>query len=238
MAKRGAVPPYEIMGRKAIEGEGEEAGSVGAAERATPAAAATEGEPVGRPGVGSVAMAGLSEPVVLRVPRGLAILAVAGMIGLVIAGYGVGHSRGVGAGLAEAEAEAQAEQEMIERMVRRQIGNPARPSSDKPAGADPARFEDRRVRGLNYFVVSLSPPEEATRLVAFMSRQGVDATAVPSDDPRFVKVIALQGFTAAELRSPTARDYEEALRAIGRRWREANGGGKDLSDLYAELYRG
>ncbi|MEM9253115.1 MAG: hypothetical protein AAGB29_12265 [Planctomycetota bacterium] len=221
MAKRNSIPPYEIMGRRPAEPGGEGEPEAGPAPVQSSAEAGEPGRMVG----------GLSEPVVLRVPRGLAVVAIVGVLGLIVIGYAVGQRRGYSAG--EAAARAQAQEEVNE--IRRMTGRPAIPGGT--VDVDAATSDPRR-RGLRYYVVSHEPPAEAERLIAFLDRFGVDAAAVASDNPRFVKVIAAQGFSSGELRSATGRDYEQALRRIGRAWQDANDGGKDLSDLYAELYEG
>jgi hypothetical protein len=197
-------------------------------------------------GVGGRLAGGLSEPVVLRVPRGLAVVGAAALIGLIVLSFAVGQRRGYGAGEAAERLRLQEEVNAISRLAGRQAtgalggvsGGGAWPGGGAAEGGAGEGYKEPRRRGMRYFVVSHGPTEEAERLIVFMDRYGVDAAAVPSDNPRFVKVIATQGFTSEALRSPTGRDYEKALRQIGRWWQDANGGGKDLSDLYTELYEG
>jgi len=245
MARRHSTPPYEIMGRRLPEPSGEGAAEEGAVREGEGPGADRPATTHGRGGRARV-VSGLSEPVVLRVPRGLAVLAIVAVLGLIVLGYAVGHRRGYGAGEAAEAGRAEEELRMVTRLAQRQVdGALGAGRGDGTGGGESSetgregRFDDPRRRGLRYFVVSHEPADEAARLIAFVERSGVDAAAVPSDNPRFVKVIATQGFTADELRSATGRDYEQALRQIGRAWKDANNGrGKDLSDLYPELYEG
>ncbi|MEM9790767.1 MAG: hypothetical protein AAF842_10220 [Planctomycetota bacterium] len=233
MAKRNSIPPYEIMGRRPAEPDDESAG----ADAGTASSVPSSEDPPRGPRSG-----GLGEPIVLRVPRGLAVVAMVGVLGLIVSGYAAGQRRGYAAG--EEAARALAEEELREtaRLLGRTVDGAMAAGRGEAAAVDgvgPGEvYREPRRRGLRYFVISHEPPEEAAKLIAFVERLGVDAAAVPSDNPRFVKVIATQGFTADELRSATGRDYEQALRRIGRAWQDANNGGKNLSDLYPELYEG
>ncbi|MEX2544002.1 MAG: hypothetical protein WD316_02625 [Phycisphaeraceae bacterium] len=159
-ARRNRATPFEVMGRGGVERGGEEppagglahapappnqAGPEGAdwpEREATAARAAIEGgEEAGSPtplrGRGSTAAwwnwAGVGEPVVLRVPRGVAVAALVAVIGVAGLGYWVGHTRGYGA----AEAAMVAEQGHVPREAPAEVGSAS--AGLRPAGGGPGQ---------------------------------------------------------------------------------------------------
>ncbi len=239
--RRDQIPPYEIMGRTP-RGEG-------AAEGEPKGGAAPKASASGRmPAAES--MAGLgewlrtwNEPVVLRTPKGVAALVLAGVLGLLVLAYWVGHSRG------DAAAAERIAQELADRAG---LSHPRLPprgggaaSSGEASGdtASPStgggEAPATRRAGLNYFVLAHNPPEQAEALVRFLATYGVEAAVIPGHNTGLAKVVALRGFSRDQLVSDGRREYEARLRRIGREWKAANGNkGKDLSDLYLELYKG
>ncbi len=95
---------------------------------------------------------------------------------------------------------------------------------------------DPRVAGLNYFVVARLPQEEAEKAAAFLSARGVSAAVIPSNNPKFMRVIAVRGFAKADLTGPDASKLKADIRKAGRAYKAEAKGPTDFSDLYAERH--
>lgn len=243
--RREGMAPYEIMGSTT------QGGSAPAAEPAEPAVARrTLGE-----SVRELWDAGV--PVVVRVPRGFAVLICVGVLGLIVLSYWVGYSRGRSA------AEAELAEEVAE--LERAVGRAPRLAGGRldlavpdlaTRGAGDEAFSGRSggigragdaggsgasvLRpGLNYLVLARYPRKEAERLSAFLSSRGVETAVVPTDNGEFFHVVGLRGFTTEEYRSGEQAAYERMMKQLGRDWKAFNAGrGHNLSDMYWKLYTG
>lgn len=111
-------------------------------------------------------------------------------------------------------------------------GAPTQATAPQPVqvGGDP------RIPGLNYFVVARLPQEEAEKAAAFLSARGVSAAVIPSNNPKFMRVIAVRGFAKADLTGPDASKLKSDIRKAGRSYKAEAKGPTDFSDLYAERH--
>lgn len=111
---------------------------------------------------------------------------------------------------------------------------PAPPAHAGAAG----NASDPREPGLNYYRLTAMPAgaEEVGRIIAFLSENGVDAAAIPIQNGRSVKMVALRGF-ARPLSDPAAQQFEQRLRSLGRKWKAQHRGSSDWKDLFPEKYR-
>lgn len=218
------------------------------AEAAPPAEAPASGRArAGRAG-GAPWWVGSSAPIVMRVPRGLAVVICLGVIGLIVLAYFVGHSRG-NADLAQKINQA-VEDELV--MAGRGLPPPqqrggtdilGRGGEDGSGGASSrgADAADPRTPGLNYMVLATLRPDDALPLVEFLREEGGVETILVSvkvGGSQQVQVVAVnKGFAGSELGSDARWDYEARLKALGRAWKRHNGNrGDALGSMYFNKY--
>lgn len=236
--RRDNTPPYEIMGNRP----------------SAPQASGRGPRPGGRPGLGagisgfieSIKDAwrdGANEPMTLRVPRGVAVAMLVGLLGLLILAYWVGHSRGWSAADQSVRAEyapALVDEGRLppERPGSGPGGLVNRPGTGSAAVSAPVQRADPRVPGSNYLILALYPEEEAQRLKAFLAQKQVDVLVGPRNNKGLCQVIALNGFTREQMRDTDAAErFLTKMRALGREWKAANDGrGDDLSSMYYGKY--
>lgn len=241
MAPRGNIPPYEIMRRRGSEG---------------PASADAPAEPAASTGSRSEASpwwVGATVPVVLRLSRGMAVLIVVGLLGLLVLAYWVGASRGRSA--AEARFAEQLEgnggvggpRGVGQISVSRQPepggtgGNGGSDASDDPPGPTVVEtsYTERRERGLNYFRLVYTSREEGEQIAAFLAQARIDTQLVLVDNDRSCIVYAVdRGFRGDELNSDARRQHESHLRALGNQWRELGSGHSNFNTMIPERYSG
>lgn len=235
--RRDNTPPYEIMGNRP----------------STPQASGRGPRPGagGRPNLGasisgffeSIADAwrsGANEPLTLRVPRGMAVAMLAGLLGLLILAYWVGHSRGGSA--AENRVRAEYEPALVDdgrappQRPGGQINTTRTGSGTATASTEQA---DPRVKGSNYLILALYPQEEARRLQAFLAERQVDVLVGPRNNKGLCQVIALTGFTREQVRDTDAAErFLTKMRALGRDWKATNDNrGDDLASMYYDKYQ-
>jgi len=97
---------------------------------------------------------------------------------------------------------------------------------------------DPRQAGLNYFRLQVMPDagrEEGLAAVAFLRENGVDATLIPINNDRSLKLIVLQGF-ARPNSDPAAQQYKSRLKTLGRLWESKHDGSTDWGDMFPEKY--
>ena len=191
-------------------------------------------------------------PLLLRVPRGIAVVVVSGVLGLIVLGYQVGYrmgasataarlaeagsgtESGVGAGsgsMPGAEAGSAVGSTPGAGVDWRHVADPSRGRVFTPAQADPRRV------GLNYLMVARYPESEARALAEFLAGRGVDVAVIPSDNAELFFVAALPGYARGE------GDAMDAMRsrmmALGRAWKQHNQGrGDDLRSMYFDKHEG
>ncbi len=186
---------------------------------------------------------GSGMPIVLRLPRGMAVLMIVGVLLLLLLAYWVGFTRGQGAAERHLDRQLQAEMELNRRTYRRLL--PVL-SEDQPVMIMPetenspeiTTMSDSREMGLNYMVLARYQPDEAARLAEFLLSQGVATVLDPVQNGRFYLVIAVnQGFSADQLSSGQRREYEAWLKEIGISWWRYNGNkGDKLETMYFDKY--
>lgn len=261
--RRDTIPPFEIMRKQPpTKRRGDVDAQADAAREATAAATpqpAVESGEIETRGVDeasspvSSASPGWKEslvenwkhwwsggaPIVIRLPRGMALVLVLAMLGLLVLAYLTGHSQGVSSG----EATAQARFDALERSSMRggtMVGGhggivmpngervtPGRGRIFLPGDADPRR------RGLNYPILARYNLDEAKRLANFIADKGVDTLVVSADNAGLFHVIPLTGFTSGEFGNKKYLAADKQFRDLGRQWKiHNNNRGDDLSSLY------
>jgi hypothetical protein len=100
---------------------------------------------------------------------------------------------------------------------------------------------DPREKGKRFFTLasySVSREEYMLPLLEFLWSQGVEAAAVQAHNSKNFAVVALQGFTRDEVNSKAHKQYEDTLRAVGKKWKAESGGDDNLQGLYLQEYAG
>lgn len=226
--RRRDIPPYEIMRPGGREARQKPASAWRSPRRADEAPA----------GEGPVSfgdwLAG-GEPVVLRLPKGVALLIAVGVLLLILVAYWVGHARG------GAAADSRHRQQIESMQTTRASGpipllDEGRSKQPPPNDAQPAGSpRDPRLPGLNYLLLAWYPEQEARRLASFLSERGVETFITTSNNARLFYVIGAQGFE--QPRSGPGKTYEDQLRRLGREWKAHNGNrGEDLSTMWWKLH--
>lgn len=199
-------------------------------------------------------------PLVIRLPKGIALLVVAGLILLLIAAYGIGYTQGKSAGaVGQPDGDRQIENlNMFSRgvpspLVPDQSGDGRPDQIDQQRAQDTAeamlagrltshgRSDPRKV-GLNYMRLALYPDDEALRLAKFLAEHGVETVFDKVDNGRFVVTAVNQGFVGGDggnLSSEDRNAYESQLRSLGRAWkRHNNNRGDDLHTMLFVKHKG
>jgi type II secretory pathway pseudopilin PulG len=235
--RRDSMAPYEIMGTRGGNG--------------SPAPASDEPIEPRRHWTQSVRdLWDAGVPVVVRVPRGFAVLICVGVLALMVLAYWVGFTRGQAA-LRHAHAEQIA---ALDRAAGRipgagrlvEVPTPDLTAGPQGDGGRAVEAQDRasavgdpRQPGLNYLILARYPREEADRLARFLAGRGVETAVIPTDNARFFHVVGLRGFTTDQYRAGVQAAYERQMRQLGRDWQASNAGrGHNLSDMYWRLYTG
>ncbi|MDG2021238.1 MAG: hypothetical protein P8J59_04750 [Phycisphaerales bacterium] len=187
----------------------------------------------------------------IRFPVGFFWIGLAGVIGLVVATYLFGFSRGERAAGARqaatlsAELEAAREAGRVREPV--QARDPERrdppPTSGTitgPKASKTRKNADPRVPGLSYWVVMRPRPDRAEEVAAFIREngRGLDAAVIPSDTGGFPKVIVLPGFRSEDRSTPRIESMKDEILRIGRTFGKQTGGkGEPFADLYPETFK-
>ena len=226
--RRDQTPPYEIM-RGDLGAErlpGPDTGPVHPVEQADLSPA-------------SASATGAGAPVVIRVPRGFAVLAGAGIVALVVVAYWVGHAQGEEAAARRQQEESQAtERNETLRAPKRYLPDRTHPNQGHSAAPVADRARDRRQAGLNYLILALSPLDEARRLQDFISANDVVTIVVPASSNLF-QVIVVPGFPAGAPELRDSSEFKERMKRLGRAWKDHNENrGDDLTDMYFHRYDG
>lgn len=226
MPKRDYTPPYEIMRGSSNAPQGDASDSTASSQHAT--------DPPSTPTAKAPWWVGSSSPIVLRLPKGLAVLAVVGLLLLIVVAYSVGSARGA----------ASAKPELVQA-----IGERTGPAGwfeaeddayEGPVERPPEKviLDERREPGLWYLRLMTSTPEDCRRLAEFMHSRGVAIQLVMRDNGRSVAYAIDRGYRTDEKDSEAAQHYLGWMRQRGREWKLRNGGrGDDLSSMFYAQYR-
>ncbi len=234
---RNSTPPFELMSTEAIASSGVKR-RVYTDEIAddAPAGGARGGRWWGQ----------LHQPLVIRVPPGVLVLGVVGLLAAVLLAYWAGQARGfrngqltmlTGSGQHRAATASKAVvvgTGAVEAIRQNSL------SHGRSAGVESmARPVPLRRNGLNYFVLAHCPREEATQLVEFLHEHGLESAAFRAQNGRFFQVMALHGFEKDDILGPTRQQLEQRVRELGRLW-STKRYGPDFSQtgIYLDLYEG
>lgn len=227
MPRRDQTPPYEIMrstSRASTSSPAEPAPAVPEPEPAIPT-------PTPKPSNRAPWWVGSSSPLVLRVPRGLAILSVIGLLLLIVIAYWVGAVRGAAA----------VEPTDVLGGIGDRLGPQGWYEADRAVYSGPevkppeeVLFEDRREPGMWYLrLMSSKDVEDCRKLAEFMRSRGVAIQIVISDNGRSVAYAIDRAYRTDEKDQPPAQHYLGWMKQRGREWKLHNGGrGDDLSTMY------
>lgn len=183
-----------------------------------------------------------NQPIVLRVPRGYAVLFGLLAIGLIILAYLVGRASGFSAARQKAEAEYESKLAMLASLP---LDDDALAALDLNGNQEGALEQfvaegaiDPRQIGLNYLRLAHYPSDEADRLRRFLATQGVATALDPVDNGRFYNVYAVnRGVSADELQSVGAQ-FKRKMKLIGQRWKQQQNGGDALETMIFVKYKG
>ena len=229
MPKRDSTPPYEIMrSRSAAPGSGA-SGDSGVSEPVQ-----RQEESIPRPPGRAPWWVGSASPLVLRVPRGIAILSVAGLLLVIVVAYMVGSIRGAAA----------AKPDPIEAGLGERTGPNGffvSPEDDfdreEVEVPEDALLVERREPGLNYMQLITSTREDCEKLARFFGARGVAIQLVPVHNKGlWVAYAVKRGYRSDEMGSESRQRYEDMLRSIGRQYKQS--GGVDLSTMLFNRYDG
>ena len=244
-ARRDKIPPYEIMGpRGRLAGRGarhdSEAGGEGA-DGPEPSGwriswvtdRSESGEGAASGPAAWWAWSGAGVPIILRVPRGVAIAAAVGLLGLLVLAYWVGYERGDAAAAQRVRAEYTGSGPAPDAPPapnRGAAGGPTGAPEPNPAGGTTAAPDtaDPRQAGLNYFVVASYPRDHAERCARFLASRGVETVIGSANNDGLHAVwVVERGFTADQYGGAAYTEFKRRLRELGRAWRRFNDGQGD-----------
>jgi len=218
MSPRQGIPPYEIMNRS------KPTTSVPGFDEPVPPEPQQPLESE-RSDASGLARWLNNHPILIRLPRGYALLLCAGALAMLIVAYAVGYARGKSTWYAIGKAEAEAEHRNLPQYRLSSDGGPA-------TGGSPG--VDRRQPGLNYLVLARYPKADAQRLVQFLAAHQVETALVPVNNGRLYHVVDLAGFERTGV--DAFKQRELLLRRLGRIWKARHRGPSDLSDMWPQKY--
>lgn len=180
-------------------------------------------------------------PIVLRVPRGMAVVVMLAVLGVVILSYFVGYTQGNAGGGQQAEGQPWINNQGTMRRAPGGVGDAQGGEQAAAAGRIYGLTEpDPRQPGMNYLILARYPHDEAHRLATFVAEYGLDLAIIPSDNARLFFVVALRGFESGEIGAGTPGEaFREEVGNIGRAWRRHNNNrGDALETRYFARYSG
>jgi len=233
MPRRDQTPPYEIMRSTRANAAAEQGGDAPAEQEpvssssANGAGGAGAGGSTGGRGPWWV---GSSSPLVLRVPRGLAVLGVAGLVLLIVLAYWVGAVRG-----AASAQQAASEAGMGERSGPEGYYIAADDGYEGPEREVPelvVEGEDRRVPGMCYVRVVESTEADCRRIAKFFASRGVAMQVTKGNNDRFRVYVIERAYSPQETESESAQYFLSQMRGHGRAWKRASGSSSELESMY------
>lgn len=181
------------------------------------------------------------QPIVVRVPSGLAVLLGVTFLVLLVLAYWAGQTHGRRQNPADRPIVLGGGTPPLAGRVASQratasVPGPRADRADSARLADDAPADPRAV-GLNYFVLAHYPRQEAQRLVEFLDGRGVEAAAFRAHNRRLFQVIALRGFARGEIDGAQRRQFEQTLRQLGHNWKSQRlGPDFSQSGIYLDRY--
>lgn len=229
MAKRDQTPPYEIMRSR---GGASGSGAQGVGEADEPVVSETDRIP--RPPGRAPWWVGSASPLVLRVPRGVAILSVLGLLLVIVVAYWVGSIRGAAGAQPEAIETGLGERSGPNGFFISPTDDYAGPEVDVPKDA---LTTEQREPGLNYMQLITSTREDCEKLARFFGARGVAIQLVPVHNKGlWVAYAVKRGYRADEMGSESQQRYEQMLKSLGRQYKQS--GGTDLATMIFNRYDG
>ena len=229
MPKRDQTPPYEIM--RGRSGQTPTSTGVGSG----PAQPPEPGEQSDAYSPGHVPSrapwwVGSSSPLVLRIPRGLAVLAVVGLLLLIVLAYWVGSKRGEAAAAPdEQETALMGDRSAPQGYFVADEEDYEGPQEDVP---EMIVEEDRRVNGMCYIRLMESSEADCRRVAEFFASRGVAILLLRRDNGNFRVYVIERAYPPDQRFSDSAQYYLERMREYGREWKISNGGrGDDLASM-------
>ncbi|MEQ9461624.1 MAG: hypothetical protein RIG82_11805 [Phycisphaeraceae bacterium] len=226
--------PFEVMGRRDAGPEPSPQPSEAPKAADRPAA---DSEP-------TTDLLAPSEPLVLRVPKGL-VAAVAVVLLLILGlAYWVGYERGANGETETTAAAVEAPPGPLTtpaappRFIGADLEGPGISLLDlsrTPLGGYQADSpSDPRQDGMNYLILATYPAAEAQRLSEFLVTHRVASVLKPVNNDRFQVIAVNVGFTRDAFEQGTQETYRQALLEVGRAWHAHNGrrGNDALQDMY------
>lgn len=186
----------------------------------------------------------VQQPMVVRLPSGLAVVLIGAFLSVIVLAYWVGQTRGHRQAEKQLQADHTASQGASATIANGQsaalpfLNNRVSEAGLVRSRSESARSGEREV-GLNYFILAHYPEADARRLVEFLRETGVEVAAYRAHNKRFFQVVALHGFAKDDLYSQQRKAFEEQLRQLGRAWKEQRQGPDFAkSGIYLDLYEG
>ena len=234
MARRTGPTLYEAMSQSASASPSSGSRGNRSAESDRPAAAAL-----------------LTPGRVIRWSVGFVWMGLAGVIGLAVAAYLFGFSRGERvagtrqAATLSAKLEAASEAGRVREpawTAGSEAENQPQTAAEMALSNPPKNGErvDPRVPGLSYWVVMRPRPDRADEVAAFIRENGLglDAAVIPSDTGGLPKVIVLPGFRSEDRSTSRIESMKDEILRIGRAFGKQTGGkGEPFADLYPETFK-
>ena len=172
-------------------------------------------------------MGGAGQPVVLRLPRGYAVILVVGVFALIVLSYLAGHSRGMRQGI-------ETTRDRYESIL---AAAPQQDPFATPLIVEPGSAEDPRTEGYAYYRLIANHTEAvALSLVRFTRRHEVETFATVSNNGRF-NVWAARAFDEDERGRLERESFLETLHSLGRAWRIEQRQPEDLFNASLIPYR-
>ena len=164
-------------------------------------------------------LARLNHPIVVRMPRGFAVLIAIGILALIVLSYWVGYAR---------------KGHQAERI---QGALPVDPRPHPTQTRLVPAVQSARIQGLNYLLLSTFPKPpgdgnrhrtEAERLVRYLRQHRVAATMENLDNGS-IQVVDLKGFSDDQIGGAEYVAYKGNLAHLGRVWKHEHKGPREFS---------
>ena len=184
------------------------------------------------------AQSGAGIPILLRIPRGIAVLVVVGLLAGMLLAFWVGTLVAGPDGAPLAGDPPPPRQPPLGWSPPDNNQHQADPVQSRQTSRDQARTGDPRQPGRNYFLLaSVYTHAEAHRLSEFLAGHGVETIVVPGNNDRSAVIAVDQGFTGEN--DPAVAAYRQRLLQAGQAWRRHAPEHRDsLDTMHLVLYRG